>query len=621
LRRIRLETRFILYFTALIVVVLTPIVLLVERRMEDVISRQAEQRALSIARNLAALSLNDLVASNDVALARNAERAKRNEEGIADVIILDRGGRVAAYAGDGERPGTTMTDRLSVLAATVQTELIVPVELPRSQARAPGVRALDVSVPVYVENGGAKQGTVRVRLRIEDMHRRIRDTRRTLLGIGLLAVVIGAVGSFLMARRITRPLSNLVSGTIRAAGGDLETRIAIHTGDEIEELAGNFNEMVAQVQANQKAIEELNRSLEEKVRERTQDLSRANEALMKAYAGLQHAETHMILTEKMASLGQLVAGIAHEINTPSSAIAAAIVNTTGYLEALTEQIPAVMSAGIPPEMEKRFYDLVGRVLTVDLRNNRASTAEVRQRSRALEGVLAERGIRNARETAITFSRLGLHAEIGGLVETDGAAETAGPCLDFLDTLGNLGLAVNDVRLSTDAITRMVKALRGYSHPEQTEMAEADIHDGLETTLTILRSQIKYGVVVERRYSRLPSLICNVNELNQVWTNLIHNAIQAMQGVGKITIETYQREGHVGIRITDSGPGIPEAIRGRIFDPFFTTKDQGEGTGLGLGIAHQIVQRHGGRIEVASEPGRTSFEVLLPLLPSAVEARK
>jgi len=619
LRRIRLETRFILYFTALIIVVLTPIVLLVQKRMEDVISRQAEQRALSIARNLAALSQNDLVASNDVALARNAERAKRNEDGIADVIILDKQGRVAAYSGHGERHGTTMTDPLSVRVAAARTELIVPVEIPRNQARASGARALDVSVPVYLDNGGEKQGTVRVRLRTEGMHRRIRDTRRALVGVGLLAVVIGAVGSFLMARRITGPLSNLVRGTIRAAGGDLETRIAIHTGDEIEELAGNFNEMVTQVQANQKAIEELNRSLEEKVRDRTQDLSRANEALRKAYAGLQQAETHMIVTEKMASLGQLVAGIAHEINTPSSAIAAAIVNTTAYLEALTEQIPAVMSAGVPPEMEKRFYDLVGKVLTVDLRNNRASTAEVRQRSRALEAALAGCGVRNARETAITFSRLGLHAEIGALVEATGA-EVAGPSLDFLDTLGNLGLAVNDVRLSTDAITRMVKALRGYSHPEQTEMAEADIHDGLETTLTILRNQIKYGVVVERRYSRLPCVICNVNELNQVWTNLIHNAIQAMQGVGKITIETYQREGYVWIRITDSGPGIPEAIRGRIFDPFFTTKDQGEGTGLGLGIAHQIVQRHRGRIEVASEPGRTSFEVLLPLLPSAVEAR-
>ena len=112
---------------------------------------------------------------------------------------------------------------------------------------------------------------------------------------------------------------------------------------------------------------------------------------------------------------------------------------------------------------------------------------------------------------------------------------------------------------------------------------------------------------------------NVHELNQVWTNLIHNALQAMGGNGRLTIETWQEDSFVGVRITDSGPGIPEGIRGRIFDPFFTTKDQGEGTGLGLGIARQIVQRHHGQIRVDSQPGRTSFEVRLPTAPVAREA--
>jgi signal transduction histidine kinase len=174
--------------------------------------------------------------------------------------------------------------------------------------------------------------------------------------------------------------------------------------------------------------------------------------------------------------------------------------------------------------------------------------------------------------------------------------------------------VSDIRVSIEAITRMVKALRHYSHLDRAEMAEADIHDGLETTLTILRNQIRYGIVVERRYARLPPIVCNINELNQVWTNVIHNAIQAMKGVGRLTIETLATEDGVAVRITDTGPGIPDTIRGRIFDPFFTTKDQGEGTGLGLGIAQQIVQRHRGQITVVSEPGRTCFEVRLPLTP-------
>jgi signal transduction histidine kinase len=620
LQRIRLETRFILYFTSLIVAILAPVVFLVEKRMGDVITRQAEQRGLSIARNLAALSQASLVTYNYVALAQSAERAKRDEEEIADVIILNKEGRVAAYSGHRERQGRVLADPVSMRAAASRTELVVPVEIPREDAPGSVERGLDISVPLFIEGSDEKWGTARIRLSTEDMHRRIRDTRLALVGVGLLAVVLGAAGSALMARRITRPLSKLVAAAIRAAGGDLDTSIQIATGDEIEELAGSFNHMVREIRANQDAIRELNRNLEEKVRARTQDLSRANDALMKAYAGLQQAESQLVLSEKMASLGQLVAGIAHEINTPSSAIAAAIVNTTSYLEALASQIPALIAAGVPPHMEERFYDLVGKALSADVRRRRASTAEIRRRSRALETVLAGRGVRKPRETAITFSRLGLDTEIGEVVEAAASASASGPCLDFLDTLGNLGLAVNDVRLSTDAITRMVKALRSYSHPDQAEMAEADIHDGIETTLILLRNQIKYGIVVERRYSRLPAVFCNVNELNQVWTNLLHNAIQAMKGMGRIVIETYQLDGYVGVRITDTGPGIPDEIRGRIFDPFFTTKDQGEGTGMGLGIAQQIVQRHRGRIQVKSEPGRTTFEVLLPLLSRAVGAK-
>jgi signal transduction histidine kinase len=127
-------------------------------------------------------------------------------------------------------------------------------------------------------------------------------------------------------------------------------------------------------------------------------------------------------------------------------------------------------------------------------------------------------------------------------------------------------------------------------------------------------------VVERKYSRLPPVTCNSNELNQVWTNMIHNALQAMNGIGTLSIETCRRDDFAVVRISDTGPGIPSAIRDRIFDPFFTTKDQGEGAGLGLGICQQIVARHKGRILVDSEPGRTTFEILLPLTPQVVESR-
>jgi len=438
--------------------------------------------------------------------------------------------------------------------------------------------------------------------------------RLALIAVALVTVGLGAAGAYGLGRRITRLLA-LLSAATRTAASVPESRLEPRTGDEVEELTRSLDEMIGQIRANQKAIEELNRDLEQKIRGRTEDLEWTNEALLKAYEDRQQAEAQMILSEKMASLGQFVAGIAHEINTPSSAINAAIVNVTEGLQALARQVPLLAGDGPPPELRAPFHALVEKAFAVDFGRKRSSTAEIRQRTRELEAALAARGLPGPRELALAYSRLGLHEDLARLAESsDGRL---GPsALAFLESAGNLAIAASDIRVSIEAITRMVKALRHYSHLDRAEMAEADIHDGLETTLTILRNQIRYGIVVERHYARLPPIVCNINELNQVWTNVIHNAIQAMKGVGRLTIETAATGDGVAVRITDTGPGIPDTIRGRIFDPFFTTKDQGEGTGLGLGIAQQIVQRHRGEIRVESEPGRTCFEVRLPLAPVA-----
>jgi signal transduction histidine kinase len=616
---LRLKTRFLLYSTTLIVVIMSLVLLVVEERVGQLIVTQARKRGLAIARNLAAVCQPSLVTYNYVALSQYAERAKREEEGIADVIILNKEGRVAAYSGHGDKQGTVLSDPVSEAAVAARDEQVVEVEIPRRDGAQPPDRGLDVSVPVYIQNSREKWGTVRILLVSEDMYHQLVQTRLLLIGVGLAAVGLGVLGSFFLARHVTRPVQDLVLATVRAAGGDMRTPIHIRTGDEIEELAHNFGAMIRQLEANQAAIAELNRDLEQKVRIRTEDLSRANEELKKTYAERKQTEAQLVFTEKMASLGQLVAGIAHEINTPASAINAAIFNITGYLETLRRQLGLLLEQGLPQAPSPAFFAIMEKTLAAEFGRKRSTTAEIRERSRALEASLGGRGLRNPRELALTFSRLGLHDEVAEVVGAPGAQGPPLP-LEFLENLGNLAIAVNDIRLSIAAVTRMVKALKGYSHQDQAEMTEADVHDGIETTLTILRNQLKYGVVVERRYSRLPPITANMNELNQVWTNIIHNAIQAMKGMGTLTIETYQRNTNLGVRISDTGPGIPAEIRGRIFDPFFTTKDQGEGSGLGLGIAQQIIQRHRGRIRVDSEPGRTSFEVLLPLVPQAVESK-
>ncbi len=159
-------------------------------------------------------------------------------------------------------------------------------------------------------------------------------------------------------------------------------------------------------------------------------------------------------------------------------------------------------------------------------------------------------------------------------------------------------------------------MKSYSHMDNTSQKEADVHEGLENTLVMLGHKLKKGNVrVTREYEDLPPVCAYGGELNQVWTNLIDNAIDAVHGDGNIKIRTARENDRVLVEISDDGPGIPEEIRGRIFEPFFTTKDVGKGTGLGFDVSYRIVEVLGGEIRVFSEPGDTRFQVRLPISPT------
>jgi signal transduction histidine kinase len=176
-----------------------------------------------------------------------------------------------------------------------------------------------------------------------------------------------------------------------------------------------------------------------------------------------------------------------------------------------------------------------------------------------------------------------------------------------------------VRHAVGQIQRIVGALKSYSHlDQQATRVDADLHEGIETTLVLLHHALR-DIVIEKRYGVLPKVPVFVDELNQVWTNLISNAVQALGGRGSITIETaVENEKWAVVRVIDDGPGVPAEALPRIFEPFFTTKPKGEGTGLGLGISRQIVAKHGGEMTCTSQPGRTVFQVRLPVEASWVE---
>jgi signal transduction histidine kinase len=174
--------------------------------------------------------------------------------------------------------------------------------------------------------------------------------------------------------------------------------------------------------------------------------------------------------------------------------------------------------------------------------------------------------------------------------------------------------LDEVHSSAERISEIVKAVKTYSFLDQAPIQEIDIHDGLENTLVILKHKLKGGVKVKREYgSDVPHIDAYGSELNQVWTNILDNAIDAMDGQGEITIKTYARGENVIVELSDNGPGIPPDVKQHIFEPFFTTKGPGTGTGLGLHIVYNIVvDKHHGQISVTSEPGHTCFQVTLPI---------
>jgi len=194
------------------------------------------------------------------------------------------------------------------------------------------------------------------------------------------------------------------------------------------------------------------------------------------------------------------------------------------------------------------------------------------------------------------------------------ADTARAALVRISASVEISSLLHEIESSTSRISDLVGAIKEYTHMDQAPVQNVDVVKSLETTLTILNHKLKRGVTVQRDYQPVPLLVNSFgSELNQVWTNIIDNAIDAMHGTGELRIRTYRDDGCVVVEIVDNGPGIPEEVQPHIFEPFFTTKGVGEGTGLGLDTVQRIVKKHRGNIQLSSKPGDTRFQVWLPLV--------
>jgi signal transduction histidine kinase len=234
--------------------------------------------------------------------------------------------------------------------------------------------------------------------------------------------------------------------------------------------------------------------------------------------------------------------------------------------------------------------------------------------------LEDRGVEEAWDLAPTLVGAGLDVEwLDGLEGRLSASDAIGDVLGWLTSELMGDELLREIRQASARISELVGAVKSYSHMDKSSLREADVHKGLENTLIMLGHKLKKGnVEVRREYEEgLPPVCAHGGELNQVWTNLLDNAIDAVEGDGHVGIKAVREGDRVLVEISDDGPGIPEEIRERIFEPFFTTKEVGKGTGLGLDISYRVVvEKLGGDIRVFSEPGDTRFEVRLPVSPGA-----
>jgi signal transduction histidine kinase len=317
--------------------------------------------------------------------------------------------------------------------------------------------------------------------------------------------------------------------------------------------------------------------------------------------------------EKMMALGKLSAGLAHELNNPASAASVASENLREAVCRMRAADLAIDRLMLPADQRLTLSEAEQRLLeTPPPQATSIDPLERSDREQDIGEWLDERGLEDAWKLAGVLADAGFDRGKLAKLTAGFPSDLLGPVVERFAAALSVTRLVEVIESSSRRMSQLVKAVKEYSYMDQSSEQEIDVHDGIENTLLILGHRLKRGIQVKREFDRgLPRICAFGSELNQVWTNLIVNAIDAMGESGELQIHTAREGNTLLVEIVDSGPGIPEEAKPHIFEPFFTTKPVGQGTGLGLDTANRIVRKHRGSIRFESLPGRTAFQVRLP----------
>ncbi|HEY3973870.1 MAG TPA: ATP-binding protein [Candidatus Sulfotelmatobacter sp.] len=319
--------------------------------------------------------------------------------------------------------------------------------------------------------------------------------------------------------------------------------------------------------------------------------------------------------DRLAALGKLSAGLAHELNNPASAAKRATSQLRDILKRVRDASHELGRRDLSPSQKSEIEKLEASLTKVDGPPPDALTASALEDQ--LDSLLRSHGQNDLWQLAADLARRNFKPEALEHVFATLDPDSARAALLRISASVEIADLLNQIESSTSRISELVGAIKEYTFMDQSPVQNVDIVKTLETTLTILNHKLKRGVTVLRDYQKIPLLVNSFgSELNQVWTNLIDNAIDAMGGQGELRVRTYREDDCVVVEIRDNGPGISPEVEPHIFEPFFTTKGVGEGTGLGLDTVQRIVKKHRGSIQVISEPGNTRFQVWLPLAESS-----